>query len=140
MSLIRWSPFGDLDSYFDRGNNLNDLFDVKEREWKPAAAISETDKEYLVKADLPDVRKEDINIALENGVLTVTGERKIEKESEEEKVHRMESFYGTFARSFSLPDNIDEGKIKAECKNGVLRIRIPKSTAEKKQAHKIEIN
>ncbi|NNF15897.1 MAG: Hsp20/alpha crystallin family protein [Gammaproteobacteria bacterium] len=140
MSLIRWSPFGDLDSYFDRVNNLNDLFDVKEREWKPAAAISETKKEYLVKADLPDVRKEDIHIALENGVLTVTGERKIEKESEDEKVHRMESFYGTFARSFSLPDNIDEGKIKAECKNGVLRIRIPKSTAEKKQAHKIEIN
>jgi len=140
MSLIRWSPFGDLDSYFDRGKNLNDLFDMKEREWKPAAAISETDKEYLVKADLPDVRKEDINIALENGVLTVTGERKIEKESEEEKVHRMESFYGTFARSFSLPDNIDDGKIKAECKNGVLRIRIPKSTVEKKKAHTIKIN
>lgn len=140
MSLIRWSPFSELDNFFERRNDLNNFFDATEREWKPAAAISETDKDYVVKADLPEVKKEDISIALENGVLTVTGERKMEKESEQEKVHRMESFYGSFSRSFALPDNVDQDNIKARCKDGVLRIRIPKSTVEKKKVHTIDIN
>jgi HSP20 family protein len=95
-------------------------------EWRPDANISKLDNEYLIKADLPGVKKEDVKIALQNGVLTITGERKFEKEAKGEDRIRVESYYGSFERSFELPDDVDEQSIKAETTDGVLCVHLPR--------------
>src|SRR5437660_10909727 len=107
-------------------------------EWTPLADITEDEKEYLIKAELPDVKKEDVKVTVENGVLTISGERKFEKEEKKKKYHRIERAYGTFVRTFSLPDVADAGKVKAEFKNGVLTVHMPKS--EKAKAKQVEVN
>jgi HSP20 family protein len=107
--------------------------------WRPVADISETDKEYLIKAELPEVKKEDVQITLQDGIITISGERKHEKEHKDASEIRVESFYGSFSRSFSLPDNIDADNIKAESKDGVLRVRIPKLEAPKAKAKAIQV-
>jgi HSP20 family protein len=100
--------------------------------WKPTADINETQNEYLIKLDLPEVKKEDVKIEVDGNTITVTGERKQEREENTDTEIRVESFYGSFARSFVLPDNVDINKIEAQTKDGVLKIRIPKrNTAEK---------
>jgi HSP20 family protein len=91
------------------------------------ADITEDDKEYLIKAEFPEMRKEDVKVAVENSVLTISGERKFEKEEKKKKYHRVERGYGTFMRSFALPDDADFNKIKAEFKDGVLTVHVPKS-------------
>ncbi|HNS28099.1 MAG TPA: Hsp20/alpha crystallin family protein [Steroidobacteraceae bacterium] len=101
--------------------------------------MSETDKEYLIKAELPAVKKEDIKITLDNGMITLSGERRQEKEHKDENQIRVESFYGSFSRSFSLPENIDPKAIRAESKDGVLRIRIPKTEAPATKAISIDV-
>jgi HSP20 family protein len=108
-------------------------------EWSPVADISETDKEYLIKAELPEVKKEDVKITLDNGVITIAGERRQAKEQKEANEIRVESFYGTFSRSFSLPENIDAKAIQAEAKDGVLKVRIPKTKAEAPKKIAIEV-
>jgi HSP20 family protein len=110
-----------------------------EETWSPTSNISETDKEYLIKAELPEVKKEDVKVELADGVITISGERKHEKESKDENVLRVESFYGTFSRSFSLPDNVDANAIKAECKDGVLRVHVPKKEPSKPKAIAIDV-
>src|SRR5947208_13820267 len=87
-------------------------------EWTPLADITEDDKEYLIKAELPEMKKEDVKVTVENGVLTISGERKFEQEEKKRKFHRVERGYGTFVRSFTLPDDADSNKVKAEFKNG----------------------
>lgn len=130
MNITRWEPFREFEDMF---RQYSPLFSRAMRrsgeagEWSPLADITETDKEYLIKAELPEVRKEDVKITLENGVITIAGERRHEKEHQEENQIRVESFYGTFSRSFSLPENIDAKGIHAESKDGVLRVRIPKT-------------
>lgn len=127
MSLIRWEPLQEMDEFFRPYlPMLGRLRRGGDGEWSPTSNISETDKEYLIKAELPEVKKEDVKVELANGVITISGERKHEKQSTQENEIRVESFYGTFSRSFSLPDNVDASGIKAECKDGVLRVRIPK--------------
>ena len=108
-------------------------------DWAPVADVSETDAEYVIKAELPEVRKEDVNITLQDGVLTLTGERKQEKSTDDEKVHRVERFYGSFARRFALPDNIDETGIRAESKDGVVLIHLPKQKVVQPQARQISV-
>lgn len=146
MNMIRWEPFKDADEFF-RGMS-SPLFGRWPRvfgenggqlEWAPAADISETDKEYLVKAELPGVERGDIKVTLEGGVLTIEGERKHEKEEKGEKTHRTERFYGSFCRSFTLPDNADANNIRAESKDGVLKVHIPKIVAEKSKAVQIQV-
>jgi HSP20 family protein len=144
MSLIRWEPFREMDDFFRQVSPMfgrSALRGLGERttEWAPTANISETDKEYLIKAELPEVRKEDVKITLENGVITISGERKQEKEAKDENEIRVESFYGTFTRSFSLPENIDPGAVRAESKDGVLKIRIPKKEASKPKSITVEV-
>ena len=95
-------------------------------DWAPLADVSETDGEYLIKAELPEVRKEDVSITVQDGVLTLSGERKQEKREDSEKVHRIERYYGSFARRFALPENADEQGIRAESRDGVIVIHIPK--------------
>jgi HSP20 family protein len=100
-------------------------------EFLPLADIVEREKEYLIKIDLPEVRKEDVKVLFEDGVLTIKGERKVEKEEKGEKVYRTERFYGMFERSFTLPDDVDAKAIRAESKDGVLLIHLPRVAVEK---------
>ena len=143
MNLVRWNPFGDLDDIFGRlprsllqrqSNYLGEGVD-----WRPAANIAETDTEYTIKADLPEVKKEDINVAVANGVLTLSGERRYEKSHEDEKEHRRETFHGTFQRSFAVPEDVDIKGIKADTKDGVLVIRLPKQAVTKPESVSIQV-
>jgi HSP20 family protein len=146
MSIIRWEPFKEADEFF-RGFS-SPLFNRWLRtagengtaiEWAPAADISETDKEYVVKAELPGVKREDVKVTLEGGVLTIQGERKYEKDDKGEKAHRIERFYGSFSRSFTLPDNADANSIRAESKDGVLSVHVPKLRTEKAKSVEIKV-
>jgi HSP20 family protein len=101
-------------------------------EWTPTADIIELEKEYLLKAELPEVPKEDIHIEITDGTLRLHGERKYEKEDKSEKMQRMERFYGVFERTFALPEDVDVGKIKAESKDGVLKVHLPRLAKAKK--------
>jgi HSP20 family protein len=145
MSLIKWSPIRDLLSIQDE---MNKLFDerldrfsggeLQSRVWQPLVDIYEEEDKFVIKAEIPEVKKEDISINLENNVLTIKGERKMEKEEKKENYHRAERFYGMFQRSFTLPGIVDQDKIKANLENGVLTLEIPKK--EEVKPKKIEIN
>jgi len=147
MSLIRWEPFRDADDFFRQFASTNfgrwprTVSGTTESmpDWSPAADISETDKEYLVKAELPGIKREDVKVSLEDGVLCIEGERKYEKEDKDEKTHRVERFYGTFSRSFSLPENVDPKSIRAETKDGVLNVHVPKMKIEKPKPVQIKV-
>jgi HSP20 family protein len=96
-------------------------------EWVPAVDIVEDDKEYLIKAELPEVKKEDVHVTVQEGVLNLVGERKFEKEEKGKKYHRVERAYGSFSRTFELPMNSNPSKILAEFKDGILKVHLPKS-------------
>ena len=146
MRVIKWEPFRDVDDMFERvfadtmrrwprtSNDERRVYD-----WAPAADVSETDGEYLIKAELPEVRKDDLNITVQEGVLTLAGERKAEKREDNEKLHRIERFHGSFSRRFTLPDDADEQGIKAESKDGVLVIHIPKHKVAHPQPRQIQV-
>jgi HSP20 family protein len=108
-------------------------------DWAPLVDIEETDKEYLVKAELPEVKKEDVKVSLEDGVLTIQGERKLEKEEKGKKIHRIERAYGKFVRSFAVPRDVDDKMIVAEFKDGVLAVHIPKTAAAKPRAVEVKV-
>jgi HSP20 family protein len=108
-------------------------------DWAPSVDISETESEYQIKAEIPDVKKEDVKVTLEDGVLTIQGERKHEKEEKGKKYHRIERSYGSFVRTFSLPDVIDDDKVKAEFKDGVLNLHLPKSEKAKPKAIDVKV-
>jgi HSP20 family protein len=107
-------------------------------EWSPLVDISEDDKEYLIKAELPDVKREDVKVTAEEGTLTITGQRKFEKEEKNKRYHRVERAYGSFGRSFSFPDDASPGKVSAEFKDGLLTVRLAKVAKPKPQ--QVEIN
>ena len=146
MRVIKWEPFRDVDDVFDRF-----VAETLRRwprqategqaalDWAPAADVSETEAEYLIKADLPEVRKEDVSITVQDGVLTLSGERRQEIRAENEKVHRVERTYGSFARRFALPENADEQSIRAESRDGVILIHIPKQKVVQPQPRQITI-
>lgn len=146
MSLIKWQPFGELDdaftrlmpSFFNRSNRFG-LENGAKFAWAPSADISETDAEYLIRAELPAVRKEDVKVTLDEGMITISGERKEDKESKDEKFHRVESFRGAFSRSFSMPDNIDDKGIRAESKDGVLTVHLPKTKASTPKTVEVKV-
>jgi HSP20 family protein len=143
VNIVNWNPFREFEGLFDRYSRdlpqaRSSLLSAEGR-WKPAASITENDNEYTIKADLPEVERKDIDVSIDQGVITITGERKIEKTSDDEKEHRRESFYGSFARSFSMPDDVDQSAITAESKNGVLTVKLPKLKVVRKEAQKVEI-
>jgi HSP20 family protein len=107
-------------------------------DWAPLVDISEDGKEYLIKAELPEVKKEDLKVTLEDDMVTITGDRKLEKEENGKKYHRVERAYGSFVRTFSLPDDASPGKIRAEFKDGVLTVHLAKD--EKAKPQQVEIN
>jgi HSP20 family protein len=152
MRVIKWEPFRDMDDAFQRffadtlrrwptqqGGGSSSGEAQQGREWAPLADVSENESEYLIKAELPEVRKEDVNITVQDGVLTLSGERKQEKREDSAKVHRVERFYGTFARRFALPENADEQNIRAESKDGLIVIHIPKQRVVEPQPRQIQI-
>jgi len=145
MNLVKWDPFRELEGIQTR---LNHLFGDTPRavdddhffaNWTPAVDIQETEKEYIVKADLPDVKKEDVKVEIDDDVLTVEGERRQEKEEKTKRFHRTERAYGKFVRRFSLPTRVDGTNVKAEFKNGVLNVRLPKTEATKSKAIEIQV-
>jgi HSP20 family protein len=108
-------------------------------DWSPRVDISETDNEFVIKAEIPEVKKEDVKVSVDNGVLTVRGERKQEKEEKGKKFHRVERYYGSFVRSFTLPDNVDGTKIKASFKDGMLNVQIPKTAEAKPKPIEVKV-
>jgi len=143
MNVIRWEPFREVDEMLRQYSPLFSRALRRNRgeagEWTPVADISETEQEYVIKAELPEVKKEDVKVTLDNGIMTIAGERKYQKEQDDASEIRIESFYGTFSRSFSLPDNIDAKGIRAETKDGVLRVKIPKMQAAVPKTVSIEV-
>lgn len=108
-------------------------------EWSPSVDIGETDKEYVVKAELPEVKKEDIKVNVEDGTLSISGERRVEKEEKDIKYHRVERAYGHFERMFSLPDETDTEHITSEFNQGILTVHLPKNPETKVSAHQIPV-
>jgi HSP20 family protein len=145
MNMVKWNPFRELDDMQTRLNRMLNESQGRPDEpfafadWAPAVDIQETDAAYSVKADLPDVKKEDIKIELHNGVLSIEGERKKEKEEKGKKFHRIERQYGQFVRRFVLPNEVDAAMVKAEFKDGVLNVQVPKSVNGKAKSIEIKI-
>jgi HSP20 family protein len=148
-TVARWNPLREMEdmqrrmsSLFDwnsfrRGNLTPDEENITVPEWMPLVDIAEDDKEYLIKVELPEVQKDDVKVTVESGTLTIAGERKAEKEEKGHKFHRIERSYGRFERSFSVPDDAEGDNVKAEFKDGVLRVRLAKS--EKARPKQIEV-
>ncbi len=141
MNLMRWQPFEAMKmfDYFPNSFGRPLLETGKYFDWSPSVDVSETDQEYLIRAALPAVKKEDVKVTYEDGMLTLSGERRQEEEQKDVKYHRVESYYGNFSRSFMLPDAIDADAIKAESKDGILTIHLPKSKSEAKKLTTITV-
>jgi len=143
MNLMRWEPFEAMDAMFNRfplfGFGRPRLGTGEYFDWAPTADISETEAEYLIRAALPAVKKEDVKVTYEDGVLTLSGERRQEEQQQDEKFHKVESFYGNFLRSFVLPDAIDADAITAESRDGVLTIHVPKTKSAAKKLTTIKV-
>jgi HSP20 family protein len=146
MSLVRFDPFRELENIQSRLNRFfNDMpartadEDMFFTDWAPAVDIQENEKEYLVKADLPEVKKDDLKVEVENGVLNVEGERKREKEEKGKTFHRVERSYGKFIRRFALPTEVDAAQVKAEFKDGVLAVHLPKTVVAKPKSVEVKV-
>jgi HSP20 family protein len=146
MSLVRWDPFADVESMFNRMlpraarlPRFGQENGGGKMEWSPSADISETEKEFVIRAELPAVRKEDVQVLMDEGTITIKGERKQQSEDKNEKFHRVESFYGSFERSFSLPDNVKTDAVHCESKDGILTVHIPKTTQTKSTPRQIAV-
>ena len=137
MRLMRWEPFREMDDLLKGFSPVFGRLPTLNRpaeggyEFVPPADVIEREKEYLVKVDLPDVRKEDVKVLFEDGVLMIKGERRVEKETKGETMHRTERFYGAFERSFALPEDIDPKGIHAESRDGVLIVSLPRVAVQK---------
>ncbi len=145
MALTKWEPMREIEDLFDRytkamgwhsgrGHEL-----ITSGDWSPRVDISETDSEFVIKAEIPEVGKDDVKVSVDNGVLSIKGERKQEKEEKGKKFHRVERYYGSFQRSFSLPDNIDAAGVKAVFKDGMLNVTMPKTAAAKPKSIDIKV-
>jgi HSP20 family protein len=143
MTLVRWEPDRRLEAIQSDFDRVFDAFfgtrpaNGPGRQWAPAMDLVETDDHLVLKADLPGLDKDDVEIEVSDGVLTISGERKTEHEEREDGYHRVERAYGRFSRSLSLPDGIDAEQVKANFDKGVLEVRIPKP-AERKP-HRVQI-
>ena len=143
MNITRWEPFREFEDMFRQYSPFASRLMRREGgegvSWSPVADITETDKEFLIKAELPEVKREDVKVTLEGGTLTISGERKHEKRDKGENEIRVESFYGSFSRTFTLPENVDASAIRAESKDGVLRVHVPKTETPKSKSVQIEV-
>ena len=108
-------------------------------DWSPLVDITEVDHEYLFKADLPEMKKDDVKVTIENGILYISGERRAEKEEKKRKFHRLERFFGTFERTFTVPEDADATKIRAEFRDGVLQVHLPKRPMPKPRPIEVKV-
>ena len=145
-TLARWNPIRELEDLQSRLSNVLSFPTIRKNgdkelmtiaEWAPAVDITEDEKEYVVTAELPEIKKEEVQVTVENGILTISGERKFEKEEKGKKYHRIERSYGSFQRSFDLPDDADSGKVEAKFGEGTLKVHVAKS--EQSKPKQIEI-
>ncbi len=147
MSLIHWDPFGDVSTLVRLIPNPAATWPrlaaegnaARKLEWSPSSDISETDKEYVIRIDLPAVQKEDVKVTIEQGVISISGERKRQTDAKDEKFHRVESFYGSFERSFALPDNANTEGVTCGSKDGILTVHIPKIVTKKQTPIQITV-
>jgi HSP20 family protein len=146
MTIVRWEPLGSLENMLTRTPNFRAQWPRLSEgrggcryDWSPSVDISETDAEYLVRAELPAVNKEDVHITFDNSVLTISGERRQKVDEENERFHRVENSYGSFSRRFSLPENVDAAAIRAASKDGIVTVHVPKTTTDAKKAAEIKI-
>lgn len=155
MALIRrrqaWTPFREMEEMAHRfnkllaewpaaGENGGEREQLALTQWSPSVNVSETDDSYHIEAELPGCKKDDVKVTFDQGVLTIEGERREEREEKDKRFHRREASYGSFMRRFSMPENADEEKIDAKFEDGMLRIDIPKTEKAKSEAKKIEIH
>jgi HSP20 family protein len=144
-SITRWDPFRNLSSLQEQVNRLFDSTFQGPSEnsaltsWAPAVDIYETENELVLKADLPDINEKDLDVRVENNMLTIRGERKFEQKVKEENFLRVERAYGSFTRSFSLPNTVSTEAIKAEYKNGTLTVEMPKRAESKPKQVKVQV-
>lgn len=146
--LTTWNPLREMEA---AQNRIGRLFGrslipwtgeetFTSSEWTPLVDVAEDEKEYTIKADLPEVRKEDVHVTIEDGSLRITGERKFEKEEKGRRYHRIERAYGTFERTFVLPEGAKSDQVKAEFKDGTLRVHLPKAPEIEVKAHEIPVS
>ena len=147
MRLVKFDPFRELEDMSERLNRLmtrrtfpaGDEEALVTAEWAPVVDIEESDKEYVIKAELPEVKKDEVKVSLKDGVLTMEGERKQEKEEKTRRFHRVERSYGKFVRCFTMPKDIDDKNIRADFKEGMLSVHIAKSEAAKPKAIEVKV-
>jgi HSP20 family protein len=147
-TLNRWNPMRELEDFQQRilgafrpqsdqrGNGHETL---TQAEWMPLVDIVEDTKEYIISAELPGVSKDDVKVTMENGMLTLRGERKFERDNEEQRRHRIERFYGVFARSYAMPEDADPSSVRADMKDGVLRIRMSKTESARPRQIEVKV-
>jgi HSP20 family protein len=149
-ALKRWNQLRDLEAFQHGLDSLLGRSPARRpegqeepmavTEWSPLVDISEDDTEYRIKAELPEVKKADVQVTAEEGTLTIMGERKFEKEEKTRKYHRVERAYGTFGRSFSLPEDASPAKVSAELKDGVLTVHLVKDAKAKPQQVEVTVS
>jgi len=140
MTLTRWNPYREMEEMlgkYDRKPGSQETLTLAD--WAPSVDIAESDEEFLIKVELPEVNKEDVSVVANDGVLTLRGERKSDKEEKTKKFHRVERSYGSFARTFTLPDNVDPEKIEATYKNGMLYLHLAKVEAARPKSIEIQV-
>ncbi|MEO6666470.1 MAG: Hsp20/alpha crystallin family protein [Nitrospiria bacterium] len=148
-TLTRWDPFKELDELQHRLSTMFGRAPVRKdggreeamtlAEWAPLVDIIEEEKEYRIKAELPEMNKSDVKVTVQNDVLTIAGERAFEKEDTGRKYHRVERAYGSFARSFALPEDADAARVGAEFKDGILLVHLPKSEEARPKSIEVKV-
>jgi HSP20 family protein len=148
--LVTWNPLREMDEAQNRLNRFfsggfpnrmgsGEIHSLAVADWSPEVDISEDDRGYLLKADLPEMKKDDVRVTVEDGILNVSGERKTEKEDQKRKFHRVERSYGTFRRSFTLPEDADSTKVTAEFRDGVLKVHLPTTARPRSKAIEVKV-
>jgi len=149
-NITHWNPLRELEEFqnrilsaFQPGGSArrgNERESLTSAEWVPLVDITEDEKEYVIHVELPEVSKENVKVTMENGLLTITGQRKFETEDKNKKWHRVERSYGSFARVFALPDNGDPTKVNADFKEGMLKVRVAKSEAARPKQIEVKVS
>ena len=150
-NMTRWNPLAEFEDILDRYNRqltgrgtdtpANGAREIMQKtDWAPMVDITENKDAFVIKAELPGIRKEDVKVSVQDGVLTLQGERNYENTTDDDKRHRVERFYGHFSRSFTLPEHVDDENIQANYQDGVLQLTLPKQEKAKPRAIEVEVN
>jgi HSP20 family protein len=148
--VITWNPLREMEQAtqnrfnpfflgFPNRMGSGEIHSLAVADWSPEVDISEDDRGYLLKADLPEMKKDDVRVTVEDGILCVSGERKSEKEDQKKKFHRIERSFGTFRRSFTLPEDADSTKVTAEFHDGVLKVHLPTTPIARSKAIEVKV-